>query len=247
MQQQLEIGKFRFAGCRRSRAIWGGSRWVTPRLSSPGLRPLALGRLCPALAVAWPSLRALPAAHGDSPQALAVPPPVIPKGDGHLTQGCWGAAAPEGARAEPLWVREHWLSLGVKPVASQDLGVTCRDFLSPEGHQSAGSSREDQAHEGGLRGGRSGDSGTAMGKIFQGTYGNWMPTVLFFFFLQSPRVSLGILVMNSTAVTRWLGGGRGIPWADAPSAGGGRAALLGVWGPEPRSRSPSHVRVGVAH
>lgn len=46
-------------------------------------------------------------------------------------------------------------------------------------HQSADSSREDQAHEGGLRGGRGGDPGTMLGEIVQGTYGNWMPTYFF--------------------------------------------------------------------
>lgn len=46
-------------------------------------------------------------------------------------------------------------------------------------HQSADSSREDQDHEGGLRGGRGGDPGTTMGEIVQGTYGNWMPTYFF--------------------------------------------------------------------
>lgn len=75
-----------------------------------------------------------------------------------------------------MWVWGSWLSLGVKPEVS-----SAWIFYHLRGHHSADSSREDQAHEGGLSSGRGGDSGTAMGKIFQGTYGNWMPSWVFFF------------------------------------------------------------------
>lgn len=68
--------------------------------------------------------------------------------------------------------------------------------------------------------------------------------------LQSLVVSLGILVINSSTVDWWLGGGQGIPWAHAPLAwwgqhssgcGAGAKELLPKLGP--RGDCPALVAV----
>lgn len=114
-------------GCLPPQQEEQSSRWVTP---CSWLRPLPWA--VPALARPQSSALAL-LPMGTRPGTLCSPLRLQ-----DFLQGC-----PEGVRAELLGLWESCLGLGVKPVTSQDLAVTCSDFLPPEGSWCTDSSRGD--------------------------------------------------------------------------------------------------------